>query len=202
MRHPRFALALVALVVGGCSIQPDASPRDIPAGERLQLDPSSGAGAGQATGAGRIFLLVTDPDDGQVRLRSVLREASQAEDLFEALFAGPNRDEVEVGLDSTLDDLVLNSAPRITASTLTLDVSDAILSLRTADLTYAVAQIVFTANEIEGVRSVRLRVDGAAREWPNGRGELRTDALTVYDFPGLAESTQPPYPPIPTPADA
>jgi hypothetical protein len=61
---------------------------------------------------------------------------------------------------------------------------------------------VFTANEIEGVRSVRLRVDGAAREWPNGRGELRTDALTVYDFPGLAESTQPPYPPIPTPADA
>jgi len=200
MRRPAVVvLAALSLVVAGCEIQPDAAPRDIPPGERLPLDPSSGPDAGQASGAGRIFLAVTDPDGGEVRLRSVLREASETASLFEALIGGPNGDEVDVGLETMLPpDLVLNTPPRITANTLTLDVSEEILSLSSDQARLAVAQIVFTANEIEGVRSVRLRVDGTAREWPNGRGELLTEALTIYDYPGVAESSQPPYPPLPS----
>lgn len=195
--------AALALVVSACAIQPDAAPRDIPANERLELDPSSGPDAGQASGAGRIFLAVADPDDGEVRLRSVLREASETRELFEALLGGPNGEEVDVGMESMLPaGLVLNIEPRITASTLTLDVSEEILGLSSDQARIAVAQIVFTANEIEGVRSVRLRVDGTAREWPNGRGELRTEALSIYDYPGVAESSQPPYPPVPGRAEA
>lgn len=192
-----LAAIAVAVTSAGCAIQPDASPRDVPLDERIELDPASGPDAGQATGTGRIFLAVTDPADGQTRLRSVLRNASESEPLFEALFDGPNADEFDAGLDSALPtELSLNSA-RITASTLTVDVSDEILALQSADdLRLAVAQIVYTAHEIEGVRGVRLRVDGAAREWPNGRGQARTDALTVYDFPNFAESAQPSYPPI------
>ena len=62
----------------------------------------------------------------------------------------------------------------------------------------AVAQIVFTGSELDGVRTVRIRVDGQTRDWPDGRGELQRRPLTVYDYPGLAESAQPPYPPIPS----
>jgi hypothetical protein len=45
---------------------------------------------------------------------------------------------------------------------------------------------------------VRIRVDGQTRDWPDGNGELQTRPLTVYDYPGLAESAQPPYPPVPS----
>ena len=45
---------------------------------------------------------------------------------------------------------------------------------------------------------MRLRVDGEIQAWPAGRGELRNEPLTVYDFPGFAESAQPAYPPVPS----
>ena len=45
---------------------------------------------------------------------------------------------------------------------------------------------------------MRLRVDGETRGWPDGSGELQESALTVYDYPGLAESSQPPYPAVPS----
>ena len=56
---------------------------------------------------------------------------------------------------------------------------------------------MFTASELPGIDAVRLRVEGQSRAWPGGRGDLQTDALTVYDFPGYAESALPAYPPIP-----
>jgi hypothetical protein len=63
----------------------------------------------------------------------------------------------------------------------------------------AVAQIVFTATEIDGVRAVRLRVNGQDQRWPKGDGETRDGDLSVYDFPGLVQSAQPPYPAVPSP---
>jgi hypothetical protein len=58
---------------------------------------------------------------------------------------------------------------------------------------------VFTSSEIEGVRSVKIVVDGADQQWPAGNGALQSSPLTVYDFPGLVPSAQPDYPATPTP---
>ncbi len=63
----------------------------------------------------------------------------------------------------------------------------------------AVAQIVSTATDIEGVGSVQLRIDGVPRVWPLGNGELTDRPLTQYDYPGLVESSQPAFPAIPSP---
>ena len=79
-----------------------------------------------------------------------------------------------------------------------VDVTAEILELPLARLQLAVAQIVFTASELDNVRLVRLRVMSQPQAWPNGRGEQQTEPLTVYDFPGFAESTQPPFPAIPS----
>ncbi|MBA3606256.1 MAG: GerMN domain-containing protein [Actinomycetota bacterium] len=186
----------VTLVGGGCTIQPDSRPRDIPADQRGQLD-APGAQPGQATGAGRVFLVAT-ADEGETVLRSVLRNASQGEPLIAALLDGPNDDELDDGLASALPaQLSLNSA-RLVAGTMIVDVSEDILELNSIELRLAIAQLVFTASEIDGVRSVRVRVDGAAQEWPDGRGELRAESLTVFDYPGIAESAQPPFPPVPS----
>ena len=47
--------------------------------------------------------------------------------------------------------------------------------------------------------AVRLRVDGQDQSWPKGDGETNDGALTVYDYPGLVQSAQPPYPAVPSP---
>jgi spore germination protein GerM len=191
----RAALAGLALF-GGCAIQPNAGPRDIPDAQQRELDVGGNA-AGEAVGSSRVFLVVTDGEEQQ--LRSVLRDAASGEPVMEALIDGPNNEEIAAGLDTELPaELALNDV-RQSGATLTVDVSDEILTLTSSELRLAVAQIVFTADELPGVRSVQLRVDDQPRAWPDGDGELRTTPLTTYDYPGLAESVQPAYPPVPSP---
>jgi spore germination protein GerM len=88
---------------------------------------------------------------------------------------------------------------RSSGDVLFVDVSPEITELSGDLLVLAVAQVVFTAAEIDGVRAVRLRVNGEDQRWPKGDGETREGALTVYDFPGLVQSAQPAYPSVPSP---
>jgi hypothetical protein len=189
--------AAVVLALAACSIQPDTAPRDIPVGDRARLDPVI-PGGGESGGTTRVYL-VTEGDDGQRRLRAVTRQVDATPtDALQELFKGPNDEEVDAGLRSELPTgLQLLSAQPV-GSLLQVDVTEELLHLPAPALLLAVAEIVFTATELDGVRSVRLRVNGEPRGWPDGSGELTDDELTVYDFPGLAESTQPAYPPIPS----
>ncbi len=119
---------------------------------------------------------------------------------MQELLKGPNEPGEDDGLTTALPrDLILRSA-RSGGGTLTVDVSSELLDEPAPQLRLAVAQIVFTASELEGVRAVRVRVDGKIRAWPDGEGELQHAALTVYDFPGLAESAQPRVPTDPEPS--
>jgi spore germination protein GerM len=119
--------------------------------------------------------------------------------LINELINGPNPQELEAGLRAVLPpELTLNSPPRRIAGTLNVDLSPEILELGHSQLRLAVAAIVFTASQLDGVSNVRLRVEGENHEWPDGRGELQSTPLSVYDFPGLVESTQPPYPALPS----
>lgn len=194
-----LALALVALVaVAGCSIQPDASPNDIPE-ERANVfgEPATGD---VAAGTNRIYLLAPPDVDAPQRLRAVQRDVSPAPDsVLESLFAGPNADEREAQLDTAIPaDVVLIDA-RPVGQVLTVDLNDAFDDLTSDGLRLAVAQIVSTATDIEGVQSVQLRIEGEPRVWPLGNGELTDRPLTQYDYPGLVESSQPAFPAIPSP---
>jgi spore germination protein GerM len=208
-RHPltRFAMpaaAVVAIILGtGCAIQPDNSPRDIPAAERGQLDPAPPGG--EATGQSRIYLVTGDGSGGDRELQTVLRDVDPPTDpeaVLRTLIAGPNPGEADSGMTSSLPPSSTLHSARLVASTLNVDLSGEILELPGSSLRDAVAQIVFTGSLLDGVRAVRIRVDGQTRDWPDGRGELQRRPLTVYDYPGLAESAQPPYPPIPTESSA
>lgn len=194
-----WAVLVVAIVgLAACSIQPNATPRDVPAAQRPQLEPRPDAG--QAIGSGRVFLVVGGSDDG--RLRSVPREAEPGAPIIQALLDGPNEGELDEGLQTALPTgLALNSA-RVVGNTFTIDVTDELLNLTSAQLRLAIAQLVFTASEIEGVLDVRILVDGVVRPWPSGRGTLSEAPLSPYDFPGLAETSQPRYPVVPSPRPA
>ena len=197
----RLVIVLLAVtgVLSACAIQPEAAPNDVPA-ERSGVfgDPTTGD---VAAGTNRVFLLApTDAEEPQ-RLRSVLRDVGGTPaDVLRSLFAGPNADERAEQLDTAIpSDVELRSTPRTVGEILTVDLNDVFAELTPDGLRLAVAQIVTTATEIDGVRAVQLRVDGERRVWPRGNGELTEDPLTEFDFPGLVETSQPPFPGTPSP---
>jgi hypothetical protein len=191
-----FAGALAALVVlaAGCSIQPDASPRDITIDDADSSNIDTALVA-EAAGDTAIFLVGPTEPGQQRRLRSSQRGAlASPTEVLTALFEGPTQSELDNRFISAIPpDTTLNSARRA-SNILYIDVSGSIGDLTDDALVLALGQIVFTASEIPGIQLVRLRVEGEDRTWPRGDGQSRIGDLKVYDFPGLAESTQPPFP--------
>ena len=193
------AMTLIALAaLAGCSIQPEASPNDLP-DERANVfgEPATGD---EAAGTNRIYLLAPPDVEAPQRLRSVQRDVpTTATSVLDSLFAGPNADERDTQLDTAIPaDVALLDARQV-GQVLTVDLNDVFDDLTPDGLRLAVAQIVSTATDIDGVGSVQLRVGGEPRVWPLGNGELTDRPLTQYDYPGLVESSQPAFPAIPSP---
>ena len=198
MKRVALLLVVALLASTGCSIQPDATPNDLPA-ERANVfgEPATGD---EAAGTNRIYLLAPPDVEAPQRLRSVQRDVPTAPaSVLASLFAGPNADERDAQLDTAIPSDVELLAARSVGQVLTVDLSDVFDDLTPDGLRLAVAQIVSTATDIDGVRSVQLRIEGEPRVWPLGNGELTDRPLTRYDYPGLVESSQPAFPAIPSP---
>ena len=201
-RSAHLVLLAVLMAVAGCAIQPDGAPRDIPENEQPNVDALPATG-GAATGSSLIFL-VDDAAEPRL-LRSVMRDVRPERPgsrpgisaVLGTLFRGPNATESTDDLSSAIPpDLELIRKPRSEGRTWVIDVNEALDQLDAADLRIALAQIVTTATALESVDEVKIRVNGEKRKWPKGDGSLteQDEALTSYDFPGIVESTQPPYP--------
>lgn len=189
----RLIVLLTALVATGCGLSPDALPRDLPEEEQTLAPSQSGAG-GQAEGQDRIFLVA--PGDDRL-LRSVPRDAISRRDLIENLIAGPNEDELEQQFTTfvppTLElDTLFKQGPL-----LFLDVSEELTELTGQPLSQALAQIVYTATELDGVERVQITVDGKPLSWPRPVGGNTSAPLSVYDYPNFVQSAQPAFPPLP-----
>ena len=192
-------LAAVLLGSVGCGIAPDSAPRDVAANER-SLTANAVSDGDDAGGTSRISLVAPSEAGDPSLLRSTSRDvASGATPLIKSLLAGPNDEELASRLVTNIPQETQLLSTRSSGDVLFVDVSPEITELSGDLLVLAVAQIVFTATEIDGVRAVRLRVNGEDQRWPKGDGETREGALTVYDFPGLVQSAQPAYPSVPSP---
>lgn len=195
----KFVVLVVSLmaVTSACSIQPEAAPNDLAADRAGAFgDPATGD---EAAGSNRVYLLAPATPDDLQRLRSVSRDVpASARAVLESLFAGPNAQERDTQLDTAIPADVELLSTRILRQVLTVDVTDVFGDLTPDALRLAVAQIVATATDIDGVEAVQLRIDGEPRVWPIGNGELTDRALTAFDYPGLVESTQPSFPAIPS----
>jgi hypothetical protein len=205
-RRARVVRGIAALVsvsaLAACSIGTDASPRDIEAGDRPQLSSPVNAGAGDARGTARIYLLGPSDQANGGQLRAVQRDVPEAPlALLTVLLAGPNTAEVDEQLRTAIPTgTAVRSADLRDDGVVDVDMSSTIQQLSGDVLIDAVAQIVFTVSEVDGTRGVRLMIDGASRQWPAGDGELQRDPLTIYDFPGFLASAQPDYPALPSPS--
>jgi spore germination protein GerM len=198
MRRFLVPMLITVLALTGCSIQPAASPSDLPA-ERADVfgEPETGD---EAAGSNRIYLLAPNDPDAPQRLRAVQRDVlATPESVLESLFAGPNAAERDAQLDTAIPADVQLLSARPVGQLLTVDLSGSFDELTPDGLRLAVAQIVSTATDVSDIESVQLRIDGEPRVWPLGNGELTERPLTTYDYPGLVESSQPAYPAIPSP---
>lgn len=193
-----FGCALL-LGLASCTISEDSAPKDIPADQRGNFgEPAAGDAA---IGGSRIYLLSPVGTDEQSLLRAVPRsDATNPEELLTSLIAGANADESASGLSSAVpEDLAILDASTV-GTRLTIDINDALDELSDQGLRLALAQIVATASEIDQVRQIRLRVNGQNQGWPTGDGEVTDRPLTLYDYPGFLETSQPDFPAIPLPS--
>ena len=191
-RRPVVAAALLVLLVA-CGVRPDAAPRDLPVEER-DVSVEIVAAGSDASGANRIYLVAP----GEERLlRSVPRQAATRFELIEILFAGPNDDELAAQYSSFIPPTTELISARTQGQILTIDLSGGITDLSGANLAQALAQIVYTAAELDGVEAVQIRVDDQELAWPRGNGETTSDPLRVYDYPNFVITAQPDFPPLP-----
>lgn len=191
-----MAVVATTVVVSACGISPAAEPTDVPVGER-SLAIGADTSAGIASGESEIYL-VTGNDPRQ--LRSVNRDAGTRLALLEAVIAGPTEDESATLLSSALPPDTSVNAVRQVGTVLYIDLSADIADLSGDGLLLAVAQLVHTADRIEGIETVQLTVADERFPWPRSDGSTTTGLLRTYDFPGLAASSQPAYPPLPNPS--
>ncbi len=197
MRRILTSVICGALCLAGCAIEVDDTARPVPENERGQLGEQPTGD--EAAGSNRVFLLAPAAGDQEARLRSVRRDVpSDAESILNSLIDGPNSAEREAGLASNLPDGLELDTARLRGRILTVSVNDVFRELTSDALRIAVAQLVATANEIDGVESLRLQIGSENQVWPLGDGQNTDRPLTIYDYPGFVESSQPAYPAIPT----
>ena len=190
-----LGVAVVSGLLAGCAIREDGSPRDIPEQERNLAVAATGD---EAVGLSRIYLLAPT-DNEEPRLRAVARDVADSPDaLLDSLISGLNEDELDAQLSTAVPgDLEVLSA-RSVGFVLTIDVNDALSTLTGESLPLALAQIVATTTELDDVERVRIRTSGENQAWPTGDGRLTTEPLSIYDYPGRLETSQPAFPTLPS----
>jgi len=194
-RRLALALAVLLAVLAGCGVRADRNPRDIPEGQRGDLGQSAAPEAGEGTGP-KVFFVDEDAD-GTARLRGTSRSvlptpSAVIAELLKGLTATEQERRWRTAIPAGTQ---LRSAVQTPQGIIDVDLSDDFFLATGEEQLKAVAQVVFTASALEGVRGVRILVDGRPREWPRGDGVLQSEPLTAELYPELNPSSQPEYPP-------
>ena len=205
LRVMRCAAVIGVGVIGlsSCSIDPEGTPRDIAVRDRQDLRVNFDQPAGAATGSGRIFLLSPEVIGQPRTLQSVARDVGDTPaEAMRALFEGPNSEELQRRLRTAIPPGTRLLDVAQDGDELIVSVSSELQQLTSEALIDGVAQIVLTASEISGVSTVTIAIDGVPQQWPTASGELQSQPLTRYDFPGLMQTSQPSFPSVPSPGPA
>ena len=188
-----LCLTAVLIVAASCGVQPDSAPRDLPDAEQ-GLETSDESSGDIAAGADRIYLI--GPGDDRL-LRSVQREADSASDLVRTLLRGPNDDEIETQFTTAIPSTTELNEATIQGQNLTVDLTPDIIELDTQSLVRAIAQIVYTATELDGIETVQIEIDNERLSAPTPGGDTTTSPLRIYDYLGLIQTAQPAFPAAP-----
>jgi spore germination protein GerM len=178
------------LVATGCGLSVEDEPRELAAddvpGDLLAPRPTTTTSTTTpaVTRAVRIYLV-----DSDGRLASVDRELPDpvtVVDLIRSLLDGATDQESERGIRSVVASTTELLSSQRRDRTVVLNFSaDFAIPQGEGGIT-SVAQVVFTATELEGISGVTFELDGVPTEVPRGDGTLTSDPLFRSDFPQRA----------------
>lgn len=201
LRTTALGALMVLGVLTACGVANDRAPRTIQPDER---PPEVAAGTvAPRPGTGSIVFFLGPGGPGEnAPLTPVGRDGrDDAAALLASLFEGPTATEQDSeGLRTAIPaGTKLVSATLDNQGTLAVDVSAEFLTSAGDVLRDAVAQIVFTGTELDGVDRIRLLVEGEIQDWPTSSGGSKRDPLTIFDFPDRIPFVLPDYPALPSP---
>ena len=170
--------ALAALAATACGIPIDSEPRVLEASAIPPefLEPTT-TQLETPSAVSQTFRVYFVNEDGMLVARE--RELSPPVTLDEpllALFAGPTDEEAETGLNSALpaETEILNIEPS-RDGVLVLNLAEGTLEQIEGELQrLAIAQLVFTVTEIEGVDWLWVQIETEPRALPTDEGDLET----------------------------
>ena len=176
----RVALLLTVLLLGGCGLPPDSSPRllsrdDVPRGVNTTPSPAS-------TGTARVLVYLIH--DGVLVAVARAAPAPTPSDVLQALLGGPSRREQDAGLVTAVSTAAVDGAR--TSGRRHGGVPCARRQQQRAhDEVLAFGQIVLTLTSIRGVTAVRFTRDGRPLSVPRSDGSLNPAPLTRRDYSEL-----------------
>lgn len=184
-------LVALALTISSCGLSTDDEPQDLSADNVPfgLLDPreptttSSPTTVPAATRTLPVYLL--DPDERLVAVERQISVPATVGKTIRALLEGATDDETDDGLRSAIPSAVelLGVQRREDGRTVVLDFSADPGFPQGAEGISAIAQVVFTATELEGVSGVTFAFDGVPTDVPRGEGDITSDPLYRRDFP-------------------
>lgn len=192
LRAVAALLAVTVMVaVGGCGVPIESSSRPISDGVPFGLlspAPSSPPATVTAptpaeTVTVDVFLVRGDRLIGVQR--QVLAPVSVPTTLA-ALLEGPDDGEISAGVRTAISVSTRLLSTEVEGETVRLNLAGSFGQAQGGEQRLAVAQLVFTATSVAGVRGVSFALDGRPVEIPTGDGTLRGGPVGPEDFPALA----------------
>ena len=187
MRRAAVAIATV-LLLAACGVPQDEEPR------ALSRD---GVPFGLlSTSTTQTTTVVEDPavlsvvyfvrENRLIPVQRQVRAPVSAGRLLTSLLEGPTETEAEAGFRTAISSEARVRDVTTSAGVVTLELTEEFVEVAGQDQILALAQIVFTATEINAAGAVRFRLDGEPVEVPRGDGTLTSAPLTRADYAALA----------------
>jgi hypothetical protein len=179
---------LLVVVVAGCRVPEDSSPREIPEDQvpfDLLAPPTTTPPATSPvpTVDGTVFLAQADH---LVAVRRSVPAPLSLGSMLAVLMQGATSDESSQGLSSSVGPEAGVIGAQVVDGSAVIDLSAAFSGIGVREQITGLAQIVYTATEIPGVQNVRVQLNGKPASVPRGDGSATTDLLTRDAYASLA----------------
>jgi spore germination protein GerM len=181
----------LALLVAGCGVPNDGTPREIDARNVpfSLLAPTAGATSTTAPSAlapmSQVTIYLADAEGNLIAVQREVRAPGTVRKALEVLLRGPTTDESD-----TLRTAITSATKLLHLSgpedgLVTIDLSHQLLDVTGRQQILALAQVVYTATSRRNVERVLFRVDGEPKEVPTGDGTLTASPLDRLSYSEL-----------------
>ncbi|HEY3239404.1 MAG TPA: GerMN domain-containing protein [Acidimicrobiia bacterium] len=163
--------------LAGCGVPADSSPRALPPdvvpADLLAVDPITTTSTVPVGTSTRVRIYLVGGGGTAERLVPVERSVQSpatVERVLSALTSGPNREEAGRGLRSAILPGTIVNSVLVESNIAIVDLVKSAIAAGPTDLILAIAQMVYSATELQGVGGVRFTLDGERANIPTGSG--------------------------------